>query len=138
MWRFPYITGKYGGAAFVLVYLLFLVIMGLPVMVTEFSVGRASQKSIALSFQALELKGSKWHWYSWIGIAGNSLLMMFYTTIAGWLLLYFVKMAKGDFVGLDSEAVAGEFSALMGHPWLMTAFMALVTLLCMFVCSRGL
>ena len=138
VWRFPYITGKYGGAAFVLVYLLFLVIMGLPVMVTEFSVGRASQKSIALSFQALEPKGSKWHWYSWIGIAGNYLLMMFYTTIAGWLLLYFVKMAKGDFVGLDSEAVAGEFSALMGHPWLMTAFMALVTLLCMFVCSRGL
>ena len=138
VWRFPYITGKYGGAAFVLIYLLFLVIMGLPVMVTEFSVGRASQKSIALSFQALEPKGSKWHWYSWIGIAGNYLLMMFYTTIAGWLILYFVKMAKGDFDGLDSAAVAGEFNALMGHPWLMTGFMALVTVLCMFVCSKGL
>ena len=138
VWRFPYITGKYGGAAFVLIYLLFLVIMGLPVMVIEFSVGRASQKSIALSFQALEPKGSKWHWYSWIGIAGNYLLMMFYTTIAGWLILYFVKMAKGDFDGLDSAAVAGEFNALMGHPWLMTGFMALVTVLCMFVCSKGL
>ena len=83
VWRFPYITGKYGGAAFVLVYLLFLVIMGLPVMVMEFAVGRASQRSIALSFQTLEPKGSRWHLYSWVGIAGNYLLMMFYTTVAG-------------------------------------------------------
>ena len=80
VWRFPYITGKYGGAAFVLVYLLFLLIMGLPIMVMEFSVGRASQKSIARSFHVLEPKGTKWHWYSGFGIAGNYLLMMFYTT----------------------------------------------------------
>ena len=83
VWRFPYIVGQYGGAAFVLIYLLFLVIMGLPIMAMEFSVGRASQKSIALSFNALEPKGTKWHIYSWFGIAGNYLLMMFYTTIAG-------------------------------------------------------
>ena len=138
VWRFPYITGKYGGAAFVLVYLLFLVIMGLPVMVMEFSVGRASQKSIALSFNALEPKGTKWHIYSWFGIAGNYLLMMFYTTIAGWLVLYFVKMLKGDFVGLDSTGVSNEFSTLMGQPGLMALFMVIVVVLCMLICSRGL
>ena len=83
VWRFPYIVGQYGGAAFVLIYLLFLVIMGLPIMAMEFSVGRASRKSILASFQVLEPKGSKWHWYGWFGMAGNYLLMMFYTTIAG-------------------------------------------------------
>lgn len=138
VWRFPYITGKYGGAAFVLVYLLFLVILGLPVMVMEFSVGRASQRSIALSFQALEPPGTRWHLYSWFGIAGNYLLMMFYTSVAGWLVLYCVKMAKGDFVGLDAAGVEAEFSALMGRPWLMTAFMALVVAVSMLICSRGL
>ena len=138
VWRFPYITGQYGGAAFVLVYLVFLIIMGLPVMVMEFSVGRASQKSIALSFHVLEPKGSKWHIYSWFGIAGNYLLMMYYTTIAGWLLLYFVKMAKGDFVGLNTTQVADEFSGLMDQPVLMGAFMVLVVVLCMLVCSQGL
>lgn len=138
VWRFPYITGKYGGAAFVLIYLVFLAILGLPVMVMEFSVGRASQKSIALSFHALEPKGTKWHIYSWFGIAGNYLLMMFYTTVAGWLLLYCLKMAKGDFVGLDAAGVGEQFGGLMGKPGLMTLFMAIVVLLCMFVCSRGL
>ncbi len=138
VWRFPYITGKYGGAAFVLVYLLFLVILGLPVMVMEFAVGRASQKSIALSFQTLEPKGSKWHIYSWFGIAGNYLLMMFYTTVAGWLMLYCVKMAKGDFVGLDSAGVDAQFGSLMGQPGLMTVFMVIVVVLGMLVCSRGL
>lgn len=137
VWRFPYITGKYGGAAFVLVYLLFLVILGLPIMVMEFSVGRASKKSIALSFQALEPKGTKWHWYSWFGIAGNYLLMMFYTTIAGWLVLYCGKMAKGDFIGLDADGVAAQFSGLMTEPVTMTIFMAVVVLLSMFVCSLG-
>ena len=138
VWRFPYIVGKYGGAAFVLVYLLFLVILGLPVMVMEFSVGRASQKSIALSFQALEPKGSKWHIYSWFGIAGNYLLMMFYTTVAGWLVLYCFKMAKGDFVGLDAAGVGAEFGALMGQPGIMTVFMVIVVAVGMLVCAQGL
>ena len=106
VWRFPYITGKYGGAAFVLMYLLFLVLMGLPIMVMEFSTGRASRKSIARSFDILEPKGTKWHIYSFFGIAGDYLLMMFYTTISGWLLLYFIKMARGDFMGLTTEGVA--------------------------------
>lgn len=138
VWRFPYITGKYGGAAFVLIYLLFLVILGLPVMVMEFAVGRGSKKSIALSFQTLEPKGSKWHLYSWFGIAGNYLLMMFYTTVAGWLMLYCVKMAAGDFMGLDAAGVDAEFTSLMGQPGLMTVFMVLVVVLGMWVCSRGL
>ncbi len=129
VWRFPYIVGKYGGAAFVLVYLLFLVILGLPVMVMEFAVGRASQRSIAKSFQVLEPKGSKWHIYSWFGIAGNYLLMMFYTTVAGWLLLYCVKMLRGDFVGLDAAGVGEQFGALMGRPWLMAAYMAVVVVI---------
>lgn len=138
VWRFPYITGKYGGAAFVLIYLLFLVILGLPVMVMEFAVGRGSKKSIALSFQTLEPKGTKWHLYSWFGIAGNYLLMMFYTTVAGWLMLYCVKMAAGDFMGLDAAGVDAEFTSLMGQPGLMTVFMVLVVVLGMWVCSRGL
>ena len=138
VWRFPYITGKYGGAAFVLLYLLFLVILGLPVMVMELAVGRASQKSIALSFQKLEPKGSKWHWYSYAGFAGNYLLMMFYTVIAGWLVYYFVKMVRGDFAGLDAEGVAGEFGGLMGQPGTMTLYMVIVVCIGMFVCLQGL
>ena len=138
VWRFPYITGKYGGAAFVLLYLLFLVILGLPVMVMELAVGRASQRSIALSFQRLEPKGSQWHWYSYIGFAGNYLLMMFYTVIAGWLLYYFVKMIRRDFAGLDADGVAGQFTELMGKPGTMTLFMLIVVCIGMFVCVQGL
>ena len=138
VWRFPYIVGQYGGAAFVLVYLFFLVIMGLPIMVMEFSVGRASQKSILCSFQELEPKGTKWHWYGWFGMAGNYLLMMYYTTIAGWLILYFIKMLKGDFVGLDTAGVGAEFGAVTADPVIQTIFVAVVVVLGMLVCSRGL
>ena len=138
VWRFPYITGQYGGAAFVLLYLLFLVILGLPVMVMELSVGRASQRSIALSFQVLEPRGTKWHWYSYCGLAGNYLLMMFYTVIAGWLLYYVVKVLRGDFMGLDAEGVGAEFTELMGQPVIMTVFMAVVVIGSMLVCLQGL
>ena len=95
VWRFPYITGKYGGAAFVLVYLLFLVILGLPVMVVEFSMGRASRKSIASCFKELEPKGTKWHLYGYAAVIGNYLLMMFYTTVGGWMIQYFLSTAQG-------------------------------------------
>ena len=138
VWRFPYITGKYGGAAFVLLYLLFLVILGLPVMVMELAVGRASQRSIALSFQRLEPKGTKWHWYSYVGFAGNYLLMMFYTVIAGWLLYYFVEMLRGSFTGLDADGVAGRFTDLLSRPGTMTAYMILVVCIGMYVCNQGL
>ena len=138
VWRFPYIVGQYGGAAFVLVYLFFLVIMGLPIMVMEFSVGLASQKSILCSFQELEPKGTKWHWYGWFGMAGNYLLMMYYTTIAGWLILYFIKMLNGDFVGLDTAGVGAEFGAVTADPVIQTIFVAVVVVLGMLVCSLGL
>ena len=138
VWRFPYITGKYGGAAFVLLYLLFLVILGLPVMVMELAVGRASQRSIALSFHRLEPVGTRWHWYSYVGFAGNYLLMMFYTVIAGWLLYYFVEMLRGNFVGLDAQGVADHFGNLMGRPWTMTAYMTVVVCVGMVVCAQGL
>ena len=138
VWRFPYIVGKYGGAAFVLLYLFFLLILGLPIVIAEFAVGRASQKSVAKSFDVLEPEGTKWHWYKWGAIAGNYLLMMFYTTIAGWMILYCVKMAKGDFAGLNAEAVQGEFVSLTQDPLLMTVCMIIIVVLCFTICAGGL
>ncbi|MCB6342031.1 sodium-dependent transporter [Clostridium sp. AF18-27] len=138
VWRFPYIVGKYGGAAFVLIYLLFLVVLGLPIVVMEFSVGRASRKSAALSFDVLEPKGSKWHLGKGIAIAGNYILMMFYTTVGGWMILYFFKMIKGDFTGMSAEAVAGEFGGMLANPGLMMVFMVITVLICFGVCALGL
>ncbi|MGI6501171.1 MAG: sodium-dependent transporter [Anaerostipes sp.] len=138
VWRFPYIVGQYGGAAFVLIYMLFLVILGLPIVIMEFSVGRASQRSVALSFDALEPKNSKWHLVKYIAIAGNYLLMMFYTTVAGWMIMYFFKMLKGDFVGMKSSQVSAEFNQILSKPILMIVFMVLVVCLCFLVCGGGL
>ena len=138
VWRFPYIVGKYGGAAFILLYLIFLVIFGLPIMSMEFSVGRASRRSIATSFRVLEREGTKWHHFGWFGMAGNYLLMMFYTTITGWMIAYFFKMIRGDFVGLDSAGVSAEFAAFTGNAWLVVLFMAITVVLGFFVCSLGL
>ena len=138
VWRFPYIVGQYGGAAFVLIYLLFLVILGLPIMVMEFSVGRSSRCSAALSFDRLEPKGTKWHWYKFGAMAGNYLLMMFYTTIGGWMVAYLIKMATGQFEGLDTEGVSMAFSDMLGHPLPMAAFMILVVVACFLICAKGL
>lgn len=138
VWRFPYITGKYGGAAFVLLYLFFLLILGLPIMVMEFAVGRASQKSVAGSFEVLEPKGSKWHLYKYFALSGNYLLMMFYTTIAGWMLIYFFKTLAGGFAGLNVEQVAAVYDATTSDPWLSAAAMLFVVALGMFIVSRGL
>ena len=110
VWKFPYMTGKYGGAAFVLIYLVFLVVLGLPILVSEFAVGRASRKSTAKAFHELEPEGSNFHKYSYMGMIGNYVLMMFYTTISGWLLLYFVKTATGQFEGMDAQAVGRAFT----------------------------
>lgn len=138
VWRFPYIVGKYGGAAFVLIYLAFLLILGLPIMVMEFSVGRASKVSAALSFDRLEPKGTKWHWYKYGAMAGNYLLMMFYTTIAGWMVQYFIKMMTGEFEGKDTTAVAGVFSDMLAKPGTMTFFMIIVVVGCFAICGMGL
>lgn len=138
VWRFPYITGMYGGAAFVLIYLFFLFILGLPIMTMEFAVGRASRKSCASSFQVLQPKGTKWHWYGGLGLAGNYLLMMFYTTVAGWMLAYVVKMFAGQFKGASSEAVGAVFDNMLANPIEQGLWMVAVVLIGFFICSLGL
>ena len=137
VWRFPYITGQYGGAAFVVLYLLFLVILGLPVMVMEFSVGRASQLSCARAFDKLQPSG-RWHWFSWWGFLGCLVLMMFYTTVGGWMLAYVFKFATGTFEGLGTEGVSQVFSGMLGSPAEMVGWMLLVVVIGFAVCSLGL
>ena len=138
VWRFPYIVGSYGGAAFILLYLLFLVVFGLPIMTMEFAVGRASRKSIVESFTVLEPKNTKWHWFGWVGMVGNYLLMMFYTTVTAWMITYFFKMIKGDFVNVTTEQISEQFGAMTGNPGLLIGIMAVVTFLGFLVCSLGL
>jgi len=138
VWRFPYITGQYGGGIFVLIYLIFIFMLGLPIITMELAVGRASQKSIATSFNVLEKKGQKWHWMGFAGMLGNYILMMFYTTIAGWMLGYFFKFATGRFVGANTEQIGTIFGNLIGNPLEMTLWMVITTVLCFGICSMGL
>ena len=138
VWRFPYITGKYGGGVFVLIYLFFLIAMGLPVVVMEFATGRASQKSITKSYDVLEPKGTKWHIHKYFAFAGNFLLMMFYTTVAGWMLAYFYKMLTGEFVGADSAKIGQIFGELTTNRNEMIFWMVLISVLGLLVCSFGL
>ena len=139
VWRFPYITGKYGGAAFVLIYLVFLVILGLPVMVCEFAVGRASRKSMAAAFEELEPQGKKWHWYNGFAVAGNYLLMMFYTVVSGWFLKYFFQMAGGKFVGMDGDAIVNAFvGGTVGDYKTLLIWMLVVIVIGFGACFLGL
>lgn len=138
VWKFPYVTGENGGGVFVLFYLLFLALMGVPVLTMELAVGRASRKSVVLGYKALEKPGSKWHIHGWFCIAGCCLLMMYYTTVSGWMLGYFVKFATGAFEGLSGDAVDGVFAAMLADPLEMTAWMVLTVLGGFFVCSFGL
>ncbi len=138
VWRFPYITGEYGGGAFVLLYLVFLVIFGLPILVMEFAAGRASQKSIARSYDTLEPAGTKWHHIKWIGLAGNYLLMMFYTTVAGWMVAFMVKSATGELAGVSAEESSAIFNALLADPVQMLVYMAVVVFIGVLVCRMGL
>ncbi len=138
VWRFPYIVGRYGGAAFVLIYLAFLLLLGLPIVVMEFAVGRASQKSAAKSYEVLEPKGTKWHLNKYIAFAGNYLLMMFYTTVTGWMLIYFAKMVMGDFAGMDAAGVADAFNGMLANPGLMMFTTVLVIVAGFAICSAGL
>ena len=137
VWRFPYIAGEYGGAAFILLYLIFLVILGLPVMIMEFAIGRASQRSCARAFERLQPSG-KWNWFSWWSYIGCMILMMFYTVVCGWMLAYMAKMATGEFVGQSVEGVAGVFSAMLGSPTEMLGWMLAVIVIGFLVCSLGL
>ena len=138
VWKFPYVAGKNGGGVFVLLYLLFLAIMALPVLTMELAVGRASGKSAVLGYKALEKPGSKWHIHGWFCVAGCCLLMMYYTTVSGWMFGYFVKFASGTFVGLDAAGIDAVWPAMLANPGEMSLWMVLTVLVGFLVCSFGL
>ena len=138
VWRFPYVAGQNGGGVFVLFYLLFLLCMGVPVLTMELAVGRAGRKSAVGAYRALEKPGSKWHVHGWFCILGCYLLMMYYTTVSGWMLSYFVKFATGTFTGMNADQVAGVFGDMLGNPGEMGFWMAVTVVVGFFICSRGL
>ena len=139
VWRFPYVAGENGGGLFVLLYLVFLVLMGIPVLTMELAVGRASRKSAVLGYKKLEKPKSKWHIHGWFCMLGCYLLMMYYTTVSGWMTSYFYKFATGAFEsGMTSEQVSGVFSQLQSNPIEMVIWMAIITILGFLVCSRGI
>ena len=139
VWRFPYVVGENGGGLFVLLYLLFLIVMGLPVLTMELAVGRASRKSAVQGYQTLEKPGSKWHIHGWVAIFGCYMLMMYYTTVSGWMVTYFYKFVKGEFTrGMDVEATGAVFGNLLGDPVQMAFWMILTVILGFLVCSKGL
>ena len=138
VWKFPYMAGQGGGGAFVLFYLLFLVILGLPIMSMEFAVGRASHKSPVHAYQALEKPGQKWHIHGYFTLIGCYLLMMFYTTVAGWMMHYFYMTAAGKLSGLTADEVASAFTEMLASPGIMAFWMVVVVVFGIFVCARGL
>ena len=138
VWKFPYMCGQFGGAAFILIYLVFLLIMGIPVMVCEFGVGRASRHSVAAAYETLEPKGTKWHITKWIGVIGCYFLMMFYTTVGGWMLYYCVRSFRGDFVGADMKTVSAGFSDMLGNMPLMAFWTILISIIGFGVCAFGI
>ena len=137
VWRFPYITGQYGGAAFVIMFLIFLAVFALPILVMEYAVGRASQRGVARSFDDLEPSGTKWHWFKWPALAGNYLLMMFYTAVCGWMLAFMVKSITGTFDGLSSSEVEGVFNTLLASPLEMAAYTLITVAIGVAVTSAG-
>lgn len=139
VWRFPYVAGENGGGLFVLFYLIFLIIMGLPVLTMEFAVGRASRKSAVLGYKELEKPGSKWHIHGWFAMLGCYLLMMYYTTVSGWMLSYFYKFLTGEIhSGMDGDATSAVFADLLADPVEMTIWMVITVIAGFFICSRGL
>ncbi len=138
VWKFPYVTGQNGGGIFVLFYLLFLIALGVPVMTMEFAVGRASRKSVIECYQTLEKPGSKWHLHGYVAMIGNYMLMMFYTTVSGWMLSYFYRFVKNDFAGVTPEETAGKFSHMLEDPVSMTFWMAVIVIGGFLICSFGL
>lgn len=138
VWKFAYVAGQGGGGAFVLIYLIFLVLLGLPIMTMEFAIGRASQKTPVRAYKALEKPKTKWHIHGYIALFGNYALMMFYTTVAGWMLYYFYLTATGKFEGLDSKQIGNVFNEMLGQPVTMGMCMVIVVAVGVFICSRGL
>ena len=137
VWKFPYMVGQYGGGAFVLIYIFFLVVLGVPVMTMEFAIGRASQKSPVKYYQELEPKGSKWHIHGYVSLLGNYLLLMFYTSVAGWLLQYFVDTASGAFEGLDTAGIKSAYEGMLTEPVPLLIYAGISILLAVIVCSFG-
>lgn len=137
VWKFPWMVGQYGGGAFVLIYLVCLIILGVPVMTMEFSLGRASRKSVVKMYQELEKPKHKWHIHGYFAMAGNYILMMFYTVVTGWMLQYFVDMASGKFVGADTIRINGIYDEMLANPTRLTIFMVIVVLIGIGVCSIG-
>ena len=138
VWKFPYVAGENGGGVFVLFYLLFLAVMGMPVLTMELAVGRASRQSAVRGYQALEKRGSKWHIHGWFCMIGCYLLMMYYTTVAGWMLDYCVKFISGSFHGVSSDSVDNIFNQMLSNPVEMTIFMGITVFFGFLVCSGGL
>lgn len=137
VWKFPYMVGQYGGAIFVLFYFAFLILLGLPVMVIEFSIGRAAQKSPVNMYQAIEPKGTKWHIQGYVSYAANWILMMFYTAVTGWMLYYCVNHATGKFVGMDADTIGNVFGELTGNPGTMTIYSLAVVVIGFGIISIG-
>ncbi len=138
VWKFPWMAGSHGGGAFVLIYLLFLVVLGLPVMIMEFSLGRASQASPVGIYQKLEKRGQKWHYHGYVALVANFLLMMFYTSVTGWILHYFVSFISGKMTGITNEASAQLFGSMLSSPAITVGFMAIVVILGFLILSFGL
>ena len=139
VWRFPYITGQNGGGYFVLFYLICLVVMGIPVLTMELAVGRASRQSAVLGYKALEKPGSKWHIHGWFCLLGCYLLMMYYTTVSGWMVSYFGKFLTGAFhSGMSTDEVASAFGAMLSSPGEMALWAEVVVVAGFLVCSFGL
>lgn len=138
VWKFPWMAGQYGGGIFVLIYLAFLVLLGLPVMVVEFALGRASQQSPVRLYQKLEKPGQKWHLHGYAALAGNVILMMFYTSVTGWILYYFISFLSGKMTGITNEQSGQLFDNMLQSPYITVGFMAIVVVLGFFILSFGL
>ncbi|MBR4112717.1 MAG: sodium-dependent transporter [Ruminiclostridium sp.] len=138
VWKFPYVTGENGGGLFVLIYLFFLIIFGVPIMTMEFSMGRAAQKSPVKLYQQLQKEGQKWHFHGFLSLVGNYLLMMFYTTVSGWMLRYFVSTAAGDFTGLDTAGIKSYYDGMLADPVTMIIYLAVIISVGALVCSFSL
>ena len=138
VWKFPYICGQNGGAAFIVLYLICLALLGWPILICEYAVGRASRHSTAKAFHVLEPKGTRWHRYRWFSVAGNYLLMMFYTMVCGWMINYALRMLTGNLKGKNPDEIANAFSNMLASPVQMTIFMVISVLIAFGICALGL
>ena len=138
VWRFPYLAGTYGGGLFLVIFIACLALLALPILAIEFSVGRASQRSIARSFHELQPKGTKWSIWGYVGMSGNYILMMFYATITGWMINYFFRVIRGDFLGATPEKVGETFGSMLASPSQNVLWMVLIVVLGFLVCALGL